>query len=31
MQSLLIDTAFFKVDLGGITDLLDDLLENRTL
>jgi hypothetical protein len=31
MQGLLIDTAFLKVNLGGIADLLDDLLENRTL
>jgi hypothetical protein len=31
VQSLLVDTAFFKVDLGGITDLLDHLLEHRTL
>lgn len=31
MQGLLVDTAFLKVDLGSITDLLDDLLENRTL
>jgi hypothetical protein len=31
MQSLLVDTAFLEVDLGSITDLLDDLLENRTL
>lgn len=31
MQSLLIDTTFLKIDLGGITDLLDDLLEHRTL
>jgi hypothetical protein len=30
MQGLLIDTAFLKVNLGGIADLLDDLLENRT-
>jgi len=31
VKCLLIDTAFFEIDHGGITDFLDDLLEHGAL